>query len=91
MDYRPVLTEGVLAMMRSKELRDFLQTQDLKPETVAAIEARLARVEIAGGVLKGSFSDCDTEFVLGDPELEKGFSVFHDEIYGRPKEEDPAT
>ncbi len=76
-------------MHRSSMLREFLQSKDLKPETVSAIEERLARVEITGGALKGSFSDCDTEFVLGDPELEKGFSAFHDEKYGFNREEAP--
>ena len=66
-------------MMRSKELREFLQTQDLHTETTTAIEERLARVEITSGVLKGRFSDCDTEFVLGDAALQTGFSAFLEE------------
>ncbi|KND51411.1 MAG: hypothetical protein ABA06_03835 [Parcubacteria bacterium C7867-001] len=77
-------------MMRADELRQFLETQNLKPETVSAIEERLARVVITGGLLDGCFSDCDTERVLGDTALSEGFTEFYFKVNGITVPKDPS-
>jgi hypothetical protein len=69
-------------MIESKMIRDFLKTKNLDSGQVSAIEERLTRVEVKSGLLKGSFSDCDTEYVLGDAKLEEEFTLFHDQAYG---------